>query len=219
MSEAMSRAAAFILDFLLVIFLIQLINAIFQNSSIGVLFIIPLIFFYHLTFEIFMMGQSPGKKLLKLRVVTTSGGNPTLKALIIRWAFRFVDIALTMGTIAFVSIYASGKSQRIGDILAGTTVIKTKLGIEGSLDHITKLDNIKKELKYDGQLSKYTDDEMLLVKSVIQRYVENQTPANELLVTKTAEKFIAELGLNIKNYKGYTALLKDVLEEYIIVTR
>ena len=79
---------------------------------------------YHFAFEALMEGQSPGKRALGLRVARVDGAAPTLGQFAMRWMLRPVDIWLTSGAAAVVAVVATANSQRLGDLLAGTTVIK-----------------------------------------------------------------------------------------------
>jgi uncharacterized RDD family membrane protein YckC len=83
-------------------------------------------FVYHLAFEIFAQGQTPGKMLLRLRVARTDGAQPTLGQYLMRWMLRFVDITFSSGAIAMISVSVTRRSQRLGDLAAGTTVIRRR---------------------------------------------------------------------------------------------
>ena len=89
---------------------------------IGVL-VIPA-FLYHLLFEIFMDGQSPGKRQMNIKVVRLNGTPTTIGNYVIRWLLRLIEIDLLSGAVAMVAIAISGKGQRVGDIAAGTTVVR-----------------------------------------------------------------------------------------------
>ncbi|MDR1455556.1 MAG: RDD family protein [Tannerella sp.] len=80
---------------------------------------------YSLGWELFNRGQSPGKRLLGLRVVMKDGSTPTLGAYLLRWLFLLIDIHLFQ-CIGLLSILLTRNSQRIGDLAAGTLVIKEK---------------------------------------------------------------------------------------------
>lgn len=81
---------------------------------------------YHLLFEVFFDGQTPGKRLLKVRVARLDGAQPTLGQYLVRWLLRFVDVTMTSGTVAVVAVGVSQRSQRLGDFAAGTTVIRQR---------------------------------------------------------------------------------------------
>ena len=80
-------------------------------------------FFYHLISEISMNGQSIGKKTIKIKVVKLDGSQATIGGYLLRWIIRPFDILL-YGGVAILCITIGGKGQRLGDIAAGTTVIK-----------------------------------------------------------------------------------------------
>jgi uncharacterized RDD family membrane protein YckC len=125
------RILAFLVDFLILFAYILLLWVVtfyaFSNVEWGeawavtyfsiVLF--PLVF-YHLLFEIFMDCQTPGKRAMDIRIVRLDGANPTVGNHIMRWLCRPIDI----GPIGVVTIAASDKSQRLGDMAADTVVVK-----------------------------------------------------------------------------------------------
>ncbi|MDR2231644.1 MAG: RDD family protein [Tannerella sp.] len=81
--------------------------------------------FYSLLCELFNKGQTPGKQLLGIRVVMKDGSRPKLSAYLLRWLFLMVDIYLFQW-IGIVSIVVTKNNQRLGDLVAGTLVIKEK---------------------------------------------------------------------------------------------
>ena len=84
---------------------------------------IPLVA-YHLICEAAFHGQSLGKLAMRLRVARLDGGRLTFWHCFLRWVFRLVDISLLGGSVAVIAIICSRHSQRLGDMAAGTTVIR-----------------------------------------------------------------------------------------------
>ncbi|MCL2235073.1 MAG: RDD family protein [Defluviitaleaceae bacterium] len=82
----------------------------------GVAFFLVFIM-YNIYFEVFEQGQTPGKKLLHLRVVSEDGSPVTLMKSILRNVLRIVDI------VSFVMIVFDKKHHRLGDMLSYTKVI------------------------------------------------------------------------------------------------
>ena len=80
--------------------------------------------FYSLAFEIAMDGQTPGKRGLDMKVIRMDGTPATIGDYLLRWIFSFVDFYILSGAIAIIIIAGGGKGQRLGDVVAGTTVIK-----------------------------------------------------------------------------------------------
>lgn len=79
--------------------------------------------FYTLLCEIFNNGRSLGKMAMKMRVVKLDGSSPTLGAYLMRWLLYLVDGPLT-SFIGLLVIVLSRNNQRLGDMAAGTVVIK-----------------------------------------------------------------------------------------------
>lgn len=87
--------------------------------------------FYDLFCEYFYNGQSLGKKLIKIRVVKTDGTPASFGAYLLRWLFRPIDLYASSivglpGMVGLVTILTTKKNQRLGDIVAGTTVVDLK---------------------------------------------------------------------------------------------
>ncbi|MDL2247980.1 RDD family protein, partial [Bacteroides sp. OttesenSCG-928-J23] len=95
---------------------------------------------YSLLFEVFNNGQSIGKKLLNLRVIMTDGSTPTLSAYLLRWLLYLFDVNLT-GGLGVIMIIVTKNNQRLGDLAAGTMVIKENnyKKIQVSLDEFAYL--------------------------------------------------------------------------------
>jgi uncharacterized RDD family membrane protein YckC len=89
------------------------------------LFRFVLDWFYHVFFDLFFRGQSPGKRILGLRVVLSDGSPVTAGASFIRNLLRFIDGYIGLYLIAFLCAAASPAFRRPGDWAAGTLVIYT----------------------------------------------------------------------------------------------
>jgi uncharacterized RDD family membrane protein YckC len=79
---------------------------------------------YSLVFEIFMDGQTPGKRVLNIKVIRLNGTPASIGDYVLRWIFALIDFGILSGAIAVILIAAGGKGQRLGDMVAGTSVIK-----------------------------------------------------------------------------------------------
>ena len=80
--------------------------------------------FVCLLFEIFMDGQTPGKRVLNIKVIRLNGTPASIGDYVLRWIFAIIDLKFLSGAIAVITIAAGGKGQRLGDMVAGTSVIK-----------------------------------------------------------------------------------------------
>ncbi len=92
----------------------------------GIVLVLVPVLLYDVAFEVLAEGQTPGKMLLKLRVARLDGAQPTLGQYALRWLLRFVDVSLTSGMVAVVAVSATRRQQRLGDVAAGTTVVRVR---------------------------------------------------------------------------------------------
>ena len=83
--------------------------------------LVPL--FYTLLCEIFNQGQSVGKMIMKTQVVKLDGTSPTLGAFLMRWLLYLIDGPMT-SYMGLVVMLLTRNNQRLGDLAAGTIVIK-----------------------------------------------------------------------------------------------
>ncbi|HEU4497503.1 MAG TPA: RDD family protein [Flavobacterium sp.] len=97
-------------------------------GSIQMFFYLPVLF-YSLLLESLLEGQTVGKKLLKMKVVKIDGYQASFGDYLMRWVFRMVDVNFSFGIVGLVAIVTSQKSQRLGDMTAGTAVISLKNNI------------------------------------------------------------------------------------------
>lgn len=221
------RMLAFLLDFAVILvatFILSRIGAaIFDSEGGGALvfnyFVVtPVILFYTLVSEVFLNGQTLGKKVLGIRVIKINGKQATLSDYIIRWLFRLLDIYLSLGAVASILINSTDKSQRIGDIIAGTVLINLKPSrAQGLRDllNIHTLDNYQPtypEVKY------MQEDDLLLVKSVLERNRKYKNRAHEEALDELVKKVMEILHIpKLKQEK--TEFLRTVLNDYIVLTR
>lgn len=95
-----------------------------MSTFYSVLVVTLPILLYDLLCEWLLNGQSIGKIALGIRVVMLDGSQPGLGAYLLRWLMRLVDTTILTGMVATITIAVNGRGQRLGDIAAGTTVVK-----------------------------------------------------------------------------------------------
>jgi uncharacterized RDD family membrane protein YckC len=81
-------------------------------------------FFYNVLFEVRANGRTPGKSGAGIRVIRAGGEPVDFRASTIRNLLRLVDGPLTAYVAGLVSITASAKNQRLGDMAADTLVVR-----------------------------------------------------------------------------------------------
>ncbi|HAA16640.1 MAG TPA: RDD family protein [Cytophagales bacterium] len=126
-------------------------------------------FCYQLFCETVFNGQSIGKRQMKIRVISLEGSRPSLGNYLLRWSLRIIDIMLNLGSIAIMFISASNKGQRLGDIAAGTTVIKLQEPGKISGQELFRAVNEEHEVMY-SEASKLSDRDVQTIREAIGIY-------------------------------------------------
>jgi uncharacterized RDD family membrane protein YckC len=184
----------------------------FQQRSFGVtslvlsvLMFLPLLF-YHLLCEIFMNGQSVGKKATDIKVIKLSGHAPTVGDYLLRWVFRVIDISFSFGLIGIVTMAINDKGQRLGDLAAGTSVIRTRAVRRNSYF------NVKTEEDYAitfPEVSILTDKDMALIRKLFYKALLYK---NEALLQRIAER--TQEVMDVKTDLSDEQFLKTVIKDY-----
>ena len=130
----LQRVVAWIIDYIALyfvsLFFIAITSVFALGSSENAMYVCLVIYIltiamYPFGMELFNNGQSLGKMAMKIRVVCLDGTRPSISALFIRWITLIFDSVLGLAFIIF-----SKNSQRIGDLAAGTTVVKITKAIQ-----------------------------------------------------------------------------------------
>lgn len=98
----------------------------FWAALVLVFFLIQ--FGYHVLFETRAGGRTPGKRWTGLRVVRLGGGPVTFTASAIRNLVRIVDALPGAYAVGIIALLSSSRNQRLGDMAAGTLVIRERMG-------------------------------------------------------------------------------------------
>jgi uncharacterized RDD family membrane protein YckC len=180
---------------------------------IGIMTFFAVVFvFYNLICEILMNGQSIGKKMLKIKVISLDGSQPTMGQYFIRWLFRLVDFWMTGQVLGLIIIAVSEHKQRIGDLVAKTTVIKTEIN--------TRIEDIAFHGKpnytpifHNTEL--LSEAEVELIHEVLVTYFRTN---NTELIYITAEKIKNLLGISIPSDMNEVVFLQTVMDDFNHVT-
>ena len=90
-----------------------------------VIIIFALIYYlYFLIFELILKGRTPGKAALKIRVVRMDGRAVDVSGTVIRNLIRLIDFLPSFYAIGTICMFVNKDSRRLGDIVAGTIVIR-----------------------------------------------------------------------------------------------
>lgn len=106
-----------------------------QSDAVGVAVFVLLLLLvtgvllgYPIAFETLWRGRTPGKAALGLRVVTTDGAPIRFRHAAVRGFLGLIDLWATTGAVAVVSVLLSRDDQRLGDLAAGTLVLRERSG-------------------------------------------------------------------------------------------
>src|SRR5690606_3376525 len=190
------RILAYFIDALIIIAYFIVCVILIGFAEIGsVAIIISLItipvFLYHLMFEIFMNGQSPGKRQMNIKVVRLDGTPATIGNYVIRWLMRIIEIDILSGAMAMVVIVINGKGQRLGDIAAGTTVVKLVEQKAVTAKEVFTLTD-ENYVPVFQQVIQLNDNDIELIQQALE---VNRTTGNLRPVMAVTEKVKSNLGI------------------------
>jgi uncharacterized RDD family membrane protein YckC len=181
-----------------------------SGTGIAITIYAVLLVFYDLVFEIFMNGQSVGKKIMKIKVISLDGSQPRIGQYLMRWLFRIVDFLIVEpGVIALVVAAVSEKPQRLGDIVAGTMLIRTSPR--------TKADSIVFQPMYDGyqpvfnQAAQLTDRDIELISEIIAAYIKT---GNNMVVYNMAVRVKQHLNITPPRGMNDMLFLQTIIKDY-----
>ncbi|HFC00079.1 MAG TPA: RDD family protein [Phaeodactylibacter sp.] len=174
--------------------------------------------FYQLFSEIIADGQSWGKKTVGIKVVRLDGQEPNLSDYLLRSVFYIIDVLFSFGVVALLLISSSAKGQRLGDMTANTTVIRVRFDLRFRLDDILKISSLDDYEPQFPEVRKLSEQDMLLVKSIITRSRLYKNKAHREAVNEVVQHIKEELDLE-KIPPNKVEFLKTLIRDYIVLTR
>lgn len=166
----------------------------YQHSGLALFFILTFFYLpalcYSLLFEVFNNGQSVGKRLLNIRVVKVDGSTPTLSSYLLRWLLYLFDVNLT-GGLGIVIIIVTKNNQRLGDLAAGTMVIKENSykKIQVSLD---EFDYLSKDYRpYFPQAADLSLEQI----NIISKTLQSTNQERPKLIQQLSQKVLNTLSI------------------------
>jgi uncharacterized RDD family membrane protein YckC len=226
------RLLAWIIDLMTCWLYIKLISLIVRTPSFfvwtdtwdlkGLLVSLPVLF-YHLICEVSFNGRSVGKMAMNIKVITEEGGQPTLGQYLIRWVFRLIDfpywipVAIIFGQLPWwtlpitvaglISIIFTQKSQRLGDLVAGTILIDLKNSTSWQDTVFTEIES-SYQPSYP-QVMHLSDRDINTLKSIIQSIKRNN---DHQLSIKIADRIKSKL--KIDSDQDSFIFLQTLLKDY-----
>lgn len=221
------RMLAWLLDLLIVvlgyILFYQIINIIVGGigdmAIAAFLFPLLLYFAYHIFFEIWNSGQTPGKMLMSTKVARLDGKDPEWSDVVLRTVLQLVDTLFSAGVIGTLLIKTTGKSQRFGDMAANTTVVKLfgsqfNYRLEDILG-ISSLDNYQPAFPQVRHLS---ERDMIFIKNVLTRRQRYANRAHDEALEDLVTHLLPLLGIEQRPLDRQV-FLRTLLRDYVVLTR
>lgn len=135
-----SRAMAYLVDvallgavglvayFVVTFFVADVINAVLGLStlvrSVAAIVVFAALWVYWTALEVAWRGQTPGKRLVRIRVVKLDGSPVTLFSSAVRNLLRVVDFMPACYPVGIVTMLIDRRHRRLGDLLAGTVLVR-----------------------------------------------------------------------------------------------
>lgn len=193
-AEFHKRFLAYSIDLILLIFyMFSILYLLYGGFRVGegstglvlILLLLPTLC-YTTASEVLMNGQTVGKKIMQIKVISLDGGEPTLGQYLLRWFMRFYEwgfIIFTLfwnnGYTGFIWLFVGGitaviimgistKSQRLGDIVAGTVVVNTKSAISVNDTIFVQVTDKNYEVKFP-EVMRLSDRDLNTIKNVLNQ--------------------------------------------------
>jgi uncharacterized RDD family membrane protein YckC len=215
------RIIAFLIDLIIILLYVIIIdyiglgmNSIFNsNTAVGIseLLLLPVVF-YSLLFNIIFNGKTPGKFIMKIKVVKIDGSPASWSDFLITWIMRLIDIWATTGGAGIISIIFTDKNQRLGDSAANTIVIDSRK--KTKVSH-TILEDI--EESYDPKfvtVNQLTDHDINEIKEIYRLAGESR----DYITLKELRHKIESL-LNITSDLKDGIFVRTILKDYSYLTQ
>ncbi len=164
---------------------------------------------YFALFESAWNGQTPGKRLLGLRVIHTSGRPVSVYESVLRNIVRIVDQMPGIYAVAMISVFVTERSQRLGDLAASTVVVHERLS-EGESATIEMRAHDPAAPRYGA--ARLPEQELLVVETFLRRRHELDGWARVQNAERIARRLREKLGLQEAGRNE--EFLEELLAEY-----
>jgi uncharacterized RDD family membrane protein YckC len=156
----------------------------------GAIVIFFMIFFgYFIAFEAWWNGQTPGKRAIGIRVVRDGGYPIGFTESVIRNLIRVIEVALFAYGISAISAIISAFNKRLGDLAAGTIVVRDSSFEVTNPSRWLEGDEDPAPLMGVSGVSALTDEEL----SVVHRYLERRSQLQPEVARQLAQRVAASL--------------------------
>ena len=211
--DTLIQAAATVLLVLLGLGLMAALSASVQSINPWILAALFLVYFliynaYFAVFEAVWNGQTPGKRMIGLRVISVTGRPISVFEAILRNVVRIADQLPGIYAIGIVSIFVTERNQRLGDLAAATVVV-----------HEREVASLEAEVRFDAPAvptqhgaSKLLPEEVAIIELFVRRREQLDDYSRSRKASQIAERIRARLGITERGREE--TFLEEVLTEY-----
>lgn len=160
---------------------------------------------YFAIFESVWAGQTPGKRLVGLRVIDLSGRPLAVYGAIVRNLLRIVDQLPGIYGVAILCVLVTRRQQRLGDLAAGTVVVHERLeaaaSVAASSSTVTR-----------HGAARLTAEEILVIEGFLRRREDLDAWVRLQSARRIAARMAEKLG--IPSIEDEERLLEQLAAEY-----
>ncbi len=236
-AEFHKRLLAYFIDFfILLIYLYSMKFVLYDrfllnwegNKGLDILIISLPMLLYSFLAELWLNGQTIGKKIMAIRVISLEGGEPTMGQYLLRWITKFFEWPFLFGYIAFsnadvmaytfitglfgiavvIIISVSNKNQRLGDMAAGTVVVNTRSALTVADTVFMQINKTDYKVMYP-EVMRLSDRDINTIKGVLTQAGKT----NSYDMCNRVSMKIREV-LNINSDMHVDQFLEKLLEDY-----
>jgi uncharacterized RDD family membrane protein YckC len=151
---------------------------------------------YFVFFETLYAGRTPGKRLTQLRVVTENGAVLDARASLLRNLLRAVDTLPAGYVVGVVSMILSPRTQRLGDIVAGTVVVRERRADASELLRPAAVDpDVEAGFRFTrDELGRVGEVERRLIRRTLRRAESLSDRVAGPIVTRTTQALCRRIG-------------------------
>ncbi len=173
---------------------------------------------YFFAFEYFGEGRTPGKRGLGLRTIRIDGAPPTAETYALRSAMLFVDFLATSGALGLLAAGSSPLRQRVGDRIAQTVVIRSRVRNFYQLEDILSIRTADDHAVTYPTATNLNLEQALVLKELVVRWDARRNKALSGVVQDAATRLAEILGLDTVPPRQLE-FIRAVLRDYIVLTR
>jgi uncharacterized RDD family membrane protein YckC len=172
---------------------------------------------YFTLWEVLRNGQTPGKLALSIQVIKADGTDLRWSEMFVRALCLLPDQLFSLGTVGTVLINTTPRRQRLGDIAAGTIVVK-KGASQITMQDLLAIQTTSSYTPKYPQVRELTEKDMLFIKSVIVRTDKYRNAAHDHAVIELTEHLRERLNIE-KIPAERLDFLRTLLKDYVVLTR